>query len=236
MKVAVCDDEDTFREKLCEYLQPYLKKYPEILVSSFSCGHDILKAYEQGDSFDILLLDIQMEDLDGVEVAKRIRQKDKNIILIFITSYLSFISDTFRVGAFQFLVKPVNQSDFCRDFERAIEQYKIIHFKYVIKWLGETAALEISEIFYIEAYSRHLFIYTENDRFECIGKLSEEVKRLRSYHFVRCHQGYLVNMEYIKLIDKASILLKNSRQIPMSKYFAVQVKEAFNDYLLGCCI
>jgi DNA-binding LytR/AlgR family response regulator len=236
VKIAICDDDEEFRAIISNYIKPYKASKPEITESEFVCGEDLINAYSKGQQFDILFLDIRMKDVDGVEAAKKIREKDQNVIIIFITSYTSFVSDTFRVGAFQFLTKPVKEEDFKKDFERALELYRISHFKYLVKWKDKTSILEISEIYYIEASNRHLFVNTGSSRCECVGKISEEEKKLSSYNFVKCHQSYLVNVRYIKLIDLTKIHLSNGKEIPLSKHLRASVKGIFNSYILGSIV
>lgn len=236
MRIAICDDDNEFRGLISDYLQPYKEKYPEITESNFCCGEDLISAYAKGQQFDILFLDIQMKDFDGVETAKIIRETDSNAIIIFITSFVSFVSDTFRVGAFQFLMKPLKQAAFNIDFERAIERYKINHYKYSVKWKDVTSAFEISDIYFIEASNRHLVVYTQDEMFEYVGKISEEADKLKSYNILKCHQSYLVNFRHIKRIDNNKIYLSNRLQIPISRHLKVRIKAAFNDFILGCSV
>ena len=236
MKIAICDDEKNCRDRIIGFIKPYREKDLEITVSEFCCGEDLVASYENGERFDILFLDIQMKDIDGVETAHKIRETDKNTIIFFITSYVNFVSDTFRVGTFQFLVKPVQEADFNLDFERAIESYKINHYKHLFKQKEGNCIIEINEIFFIEVYKKHLFVNAENHTYECTGTLAEEEKKLKSYNFVLCHKSYLVNLRYIKLIGTDSIQLTNGKQIPLSKNFKTEVKAALNDYVLECSI
>ena len=232
MRIAICDDEKFYRDKIKGYLEEYIILYPEITIAEFSCGEDLLDPYNNGEEFDFLFLDIEMKEINGVETAKEIKKRSNNIIIFFITSYVNFVSDTFRVGAFQFLIKPISENEFKKDFDRAIEQYKVNSYKYIVKYKDSTVTLEIKDIIYIEAYNRHLFIFDGINRYECIGKLKDEEKKLSFYGFVRCHQGFLVNMAYIKIIDRTSILLKNGKEVPVSKRLRPTVMEEFNRYIM----
>lgn len=232
MRIAICDDEKFYRDKIKGCLEEYITLYPEISIGEFSCGEDLIDAYDNGEEFDFLFLDIEMKEINGVETAQKIKTRDNNIITFFITSYVSFISDTFRVGAFQFLIKPIDKDEFRKDFNRAIEQYKVNNHKYIVKYKDLTIALEIKDIIYIEAYNRHLFIFDGINRYECIGKLKDEEKKLSFYGFIRCHQGFLVNMSYIKIIGKTSILLKDGEEIPVSKRLRPTIMEEFNRYIM----
>ena len=231
MRIAICDDEKFYREKVKENLDTYKKEYPEIEILEFNCGEDLIAFYNIGEKFDFLFLDIQMKDIDGVQTAQEIRKWDNHVIIFFITSHVSFVSATFRVGAFQFLTKPINETDFKKDFDRAIEQHKINHYKYIVKYKDSTVKLEIKNIIYIEAINRHLFVVDKANRYECIGKLRDEEKKLSSYGFVRCHQGFLVNIAYIKLVNKTSIVLKNGNEIPVSKGLRSNLMDYFNKYI-----
>lgn len=231
MKIAICDDEKFYRDEIIKNLERYKEDYPEMDILQFTCGEDLIASYNNGQNFDFLFLDIQMKDIDGVQTAQEIRKWDKYVILFFITSYVNFVSATFRVGAFQFLIKPIDERDFKEDFDRAIKQHKINHFKYIVRYKESTITLEVKDVIYIEALNRHLFVVDKSNRYECIGKLKEEEKKLSSYGFVRCHQGFLVNMAYIKLIEKTFIVLKDGSQIPVSKRLRPSVMDVFNKYI-----
>ncbi|MEI6578265.1 MAG: LytTR family DNA-binding domain-containing protein [Eubacteriales bacterium] len=236
MRIAVCDDEKVCRDRIVGLIKPYKEKDPEITVNEFCCGEDLVAAYANGEQFDILFLDIQMKDIDGVETAHIIRETDKNTIIFFITSHVNFVSDTFRVGTFQFLVKPVEEADFILDFERAIESYKINHYKHLFKQKEGNCIIEIKEIFFIEVYNKHLYVNAENQVYECTGTLAEEEKKFKKYNFVMCHKSYLVNLRYIKLVGIDNIQLTNGKQIPLSKNFKTDVKAALNKYILECSV
>ncbi len=236
MRIAVCDDEKVCRDRISGFLKPYQENYPQITVNEFCSGEELIHAYENGEFFDILFLDIQMEAIDGIGTAQKIRETDKNAIIIFITSYVAFVSQTFRAGAFQFLVKPVEQAEFNRDFERAIESYKKSHYKYSLRSKEGTTSIEINGIYYIEIYRKHLFVFAENCKYECVGTLAEEEKKLKGYNFVLCHKSFLVNMRYIRLIGTDSIELTNGMEIPLSRSYKANVKVTFNDYILECSV
>ena len=236
MKIAICDDEKIFRDRIAEFLQPYQAKDPEITTSEFCCGEDLLAAYEAGESFDLIYLDIQMKDIDGVETAQKIRKTDQKAIFIFITSYVRFISEACRVGTFQFLLKPVAKEDFGIDFERAVRSYKLNHEKRLFRQKDGSCIINISEIIYIEIYKKHLFVNTEKEKYDCIGTMAEEEKKLKMYHFAACHKSYLINLKFVKIIGIDNIELTNGKKIPLSKNCKSGVKSALNDYILECSI
>jgi DNA-binding LytR/AlgR family response regulator len=232
MNIAICDDSTEYLDRIEQLLEPYIEAN-YLKISRFTSGEEFLDSINKDHIYDIIFLDIEMAQISGLEAARKIREKESNSIIIFITSHISYVSDTFRLSAFQFLLKPIDEAAFRLDFERALQEYKSRHEQYVVRWRDVYCVLEYEEIFYIEAYNRHLFIHTETEGYECVGKLTEDSEKLKPYHFARCHQGYLVNLNKIKRINKASIKLKNEKEVPISRRYRAGVMEAFNLYLAG---
>jgi DNA-binding LytR/AlgR family response regulator len=114
--------------------------------------------------------------------------------------------------------------------------YRTNHYKYLVKQKDKTHVLEISDIHYIESSGRHIVVVTEKNQYDCVGKISDEEKKLGGYNFVKCHQGYLVNVVYIKVIESNIILLTSGKEIPLSRHFRVNVKNVFCKYILGCTV
>jgi len=232
MRVAICDDEKSCREIIIEYLNPFINENNCITYEEFENGETLLASYNTGKTFDIIFLDIEMQGMNGIKTAEKIRELDASVIPIFVTNHVNFVSETLRVGAFQFLVKPIQRHDFDKDFERALEKHKISRYVYKIKYKENTFAFEIKDIVYVESYNRRLRLYANEEIYEFTGTLLAEKKKLLPYNFVNCHQGFLVNMNYIKRIDTNSILLKNGAEVPISKHKRAYVKSEFNNYLL----
>ena len=233
MNIAVCDDDINCIDRILQLLQPY-RETEELSINTYLSGEEFLAKIDEAVKYDIIFLDIEMLEITGIEVAYRLRKKDSKAIIIFITNHLNYVSDTFRLGAFQFLVKPIDEKAFYYDFERAIKTYKKTHKFYQIRWRNTNHIVEYGDIYYIEGFNRHLYIYTDAEKeYECVGKLQEEEKKLKSYNFVRCHQGYLVNLSKIKEINKADIVLKSNAKIPVSRRYRLELLEAFNLFLAG---
>lgn len=234
MNIAVCDDDIKCIDKILQLLQPY-KETEELSINTYLSGEEFLAKIDEAVQQDIIFLDIEMLEITGIEVAYRLRKKDSKAIIIFITNDLSYVLDAFRLGAFQFLVKPIDEKIFYYDFERAIQTYKNTHKFYQIRWRNTNHIIvEYEDIYYIEGFNRHLYIYTGSEKgYECVGKLQEEEKKLKSYNFVRCHQGYLVNLSKIREINKSDIVLKNNTKIPVSRRYRLELLQAFNLFLAG---
>lgn len=233
MKIAICDDEKIHRDKLVSLIQPYSVHYSDMDIEQFECGEELVSLYKSGTRFDIIILDIQLKDIDGVQTAQEIRKTDKNAIIIFVTSFTKYISAAFRLNAFQFLVKPITKDSFTLELERAILQYYTNHSKYYIEGQTKTTVFNISDIVYIEGYHRQIAIYTENAKYTVYAKLDNEEKKLAPMDFVRTHQGFLVNMAYFKTIERDTVVCNNGSVVPLSARKRAEVKKRFNQYLTG---
>ncbi len=226
MRIAICDDEQYICNTIEKFLSTYTPAY-DITSNVFYDGEDLLCYCIEHNVFDVAFLDIEMPTLNGIEVAKRLLQINEKCIIIFITSHATYISDAFRLAAFQFLLKPINPDDFHQDFKRAIQRYNNLHAKYVVKWRDKITCLVHKDILFIEVNRKHLFIYTKTQIYECTGKITDEEARLYNFGFVRCHQSYLVNLLHIKTIEKDFVVLADGSEVRMSRQMRNKVFDAF---------
>lgn len=236
MKIAICDDEIIFRDRIVDYLRPYKEKSSEIKVSEFCCGEDLIAKYDQGYKFDLIFLDIEMTGINGVEAGRKIRLIDRDVMLIFVTAYTEYVSDAFNLNAIQFLEKPVCQEKFNKELETAICIYKKKTFKYKINFKNSCSFLEVKDIIFIETYGRHLRAVTITNTYEYLGNISIEESKLSEYGFVRCHKGYLLNMSFINKFDKEKFILTNNKTVPISRYLRCEVLSKLDLYIFGYCV
>ena len=232
MNIAVCDDLPEYREKLKTLLNPYISAN-QLDIAEFCRGEDLLAACEKGNLWDIAFLDIEMDGLTGIETGKRLRKMQRDVIVIFVTSHINYVSDAFRQDAFQFLLKPVQEEDFRKDFERALRVWKNRRRRYLVKWRNTSNMLEYRSILYLEAYHRHVFVHTAEADYECVGKLQDEYIKLKPFGFVQCHQGFIVNMSRIVSITKLSVKLDNGSEVPVSRRHYAGLMSDFNLYMAG---
>jgi two-component system, LytTR family, response regulator LytT len=234
MKIAICDDDQQQRERIQQYIKLSSIKCTDFEIVQFCCGEDLIKAYSENVTYDIIFLDIVMENLDGIKTADSIHKINTSALIIFISSYVQFVSETFRLHAFQFLIKPITRESFDREFERAVNQFYAQHRKLIFKTSCNTVAVEIKDIVYIEGYQHHLYVVTKNkNEYMVTGKLSEKEKQLLPFGFVRVHQSFLVNMDFIKSINDKNVVTTVGVTVEMSTRKKSQVLNLFNKYLVG---
>lgn len=236
MRIAVCDDEKVFRDVLLEYLKPYREDRPELSVTEFCSGEDLVAAYEREERFDLIFFDVEMSGMTGVEAAGIIRGMDSAALFVFVTSHIRYVSEAFVLNAFQFLVKPVSKDLFDREFLRAEESYRKLRYKYKIIHKASPLYLEVGDIMYVETFGRKLKAVTAQGEFDYFANISIEQEKLIPYGFVRCHKGFLVNLRYIYRPETNRLLLAGGKEVPISKHFKGELLTKLNKYISGCSI
>jgi len=204
----------------------------EVEIEDLFSAEDLVKQYNHNNNYDIIFLDVEMLELNGIEAAEEIRKKDSKVIIIFISSHPNYVFESFNVEPLHFLVKPISEAEFKNVFFRAVSKYNTLNSVLSLKWQNERYQIKISQILYIEAYRRHITVYTENEYFEAVGKLSEMLKVLEPHGFIRTHQGFLVNMDFIKRFDISDVVLFNDKRIMLSVRKRTEALQKFNDYLM----
>ena len=217
MKIAICDDEKI----LCEQLRNYIKRQ-EFHSGSIDC-------YESGEAFlaaskryDIIFLDIQMAGLNGIETAKRLRERKDEAVLIFVTGMKEYVFEAFDVSAFHYLIKPVQEEKFTEVFGKAVIEAERRRQKengpeqLLISRRGYSMKLDKEEILYIESRQRKAVIHTTQKVLEIYATMNGLEKELGK-PFYRCHRGYLVNLSRISGYTGDSITLCNGETIYLAR-------------------
>ena len=226
MRIAICDDEKNIRELIGNKVR---KQYPEADIVFFSSGEDMLIADEQ---IDILFLDIQMTGRNGMEIAREIRKKDNNIILIFVTAVEEYVFQAFDVGAFNYIVKPIDDNKFADVLGRAVEEWnrrganiKEPEEKYLmINNGGVHIKVKIEDIVYAEVFNRKVVIHKSDDDIEYYGKMSD-LEASAGDDFFRPHRAYLVNFKYVEKYDATTIYLEEGTALMAKQKFPEFVKK-----------
>lgn len=227
MRIAVCDDE----QAQCALLSGYLKEWAKErrIASEISCfysAESFLFSWEE-ETFDLLLLDIEMGSLSGMELAKKIRLQDEDIPVLFITGYDRYMAQGYEVSALHYLLKPVCREKLCEVLDGLMRKKKPEE-KLVFPTSEGRLLLAASQIWYVEAMGHDCVLRTEKDRGEIRMSMGEALGILGGRReFVQCHRSYLINLQHISAIVKGEIVLDDGERIPVSRRMYREVNEAF---------
>ena len=202
IRIAMVEDEAAVREQLQGYIQRYTRQYgTEFAVTEFSDGVEILDAYRP--VYDIVLLDVEMKHLDGMETARRIRELDRDVVLLFITNMAQYAIKGYAVGARDYLLKPVPYFAFSQQLQKAEEKLRRRARHYLaVPVEGGLRRLDTAQIYYMESEGHRVHFYTEEGEFSAPGALKTFEEKLADLPFARCNSGYLVNLAQVKSVQQ----------------------------------
>ncbi len=226
MRIAICDDEKHIRDLISKKVR---KQYPEAEIVFFSSGEELLQSDKQ---IDILFLDIQMNGKNGMETAKELRKKDKKVIIIFVTAMEDYVFQAFDVGAFNYIVKPIDDEKFQDVLCRATEEYEVQdkcmkeHEKryMMISNNGVHIKVILDEIIYAEVFNRKVVLHTVDGTLEYYGKMSD-LEALSDDSFFRPHRAYLINFKYVEKYDASTIYLEKGTALMAKQKYPEFVKK-----------
>lgn len=221
VKIAICDDEKNIRA----YLSALVKKQGmECEITEYAAAEDY---FADGAEHDILFLDIELEgpgqDMDGMKMARQIRgmEDTKQPIIIFVTGYEKYVYDAFDVGAFQYLLKPVDEQKFAEVFRRAAEQAAAYTGQdkkaLMIQYGGTGKTIPLRDIYYMESQNHKIAVHMKDGVLEYYAKMSDLEEELQG-QFCRVHKGYLINLSYVDEYNKTEVTLTNGDKLLISKY------------------
>ncbi len=217
IRIAVVEDEDIYAQQIEKYLYQYEKEYAEeIQVFRYRDGYAIAEEYRL--DYDIILMDIEMGIMNGMEAAVEIRKRDTQVVIIFITNMAQYAIQGYQVGALDYILKPIQYMPFAQSLKKAIwglekkrEQYLIIRQR------DSVIKLRSTEIGWIESKGHLLTFHTEEKTYETtIYSMKDLEKELKDSGFSRCNSGILVNLRYVKGVEKGYVHVYHDH-LPISR-------------------
>ena len=234
IRIAICDDEANTRA------------YLSALIWAQSCPCEIVEYASAGDcladaqALDLLFLDIELapsgDRLDGMALARTIRERTTGPqpVIIFVTGYERYVFDAFDVGAFQYLLKPVDEEKFAQVFTRAVAQIGTAREKpgpvLTLQSANASKTVPLDSICYIESSNHKVELHLKDGVFACYAKIGDLEVELQD-QFFRIHKGYLVNLSYVDGYSKSEVTLTNGERLLLSKYKYQDFVKAYLHFL-----
>lgn len=232
MDIAIIDDSETDKQILSDFINCYcIKKHLSINIKFYKNGENFLLNFNK-DTFEIIFLDIYMNGIDGIETAEKIRQVDKECLIIFSTTSRSHAVKSFRVRAFDYLVKPYNYSqleevmDLCDEkLSRSSHYIEVKQGRIIVKILLNT-------IIFTDYSNHYIQIHLINNIIKSHITFNEFSKLLLIYpQFLCCYRNCIINMDKVISVEKRDFLMENNERVPISKFKITEVKQLYADYI-----
>ena len=227
MKVCICDDE----EEILSMTLAYIKNlYPFCEVKGYLTGSELLDAL-QIEHYDVLLLDIDMPMMSGLEIASAIKQFVHQPLLVFVTSHDELVYDSLRYHPFGFVRKTYFKDEIEKVLSDCVSdlQQRKRHFNITVD--GKTICLKLSEIEYFESEGNYLLAYTQENVYRFRQTLTSVQESLEVYGFIRVHKGFLINQEAVKIMGATQVHLNSGVVVPMGKNYMETSKKMLMRYM-----
>ena len=228
LKIAIAEDEASARTALKEYLDRWQAENGQpVQAVFFESGSQLLENIPQG--LQLALLDIQMPGLSGMETAHRLRRTLPELEIVFITSYTHFVFDAFKVNAFRFLLKPVEE----HKVYEALDGFFRIHGNdhlLRIKSDYETVCLNTKDIVYLEADNKRSWIHTTDRNIHVSKTMASVARQIPRNHFYKVNRAFIVNFNYICRYDQEKLTFKTGESVYISRNYLTAFKVAYRKY------
>ena len=228
LNIAICDDEIISIEKLADKVKDYCKeKNTQYAISVYRSGEELLS--DNTDEFDIIFLDVDMHELNGIDAAREIRKKNKEVLIVYVSGYVQYAPLGYGVKAFAYLLKNDMDILFCDVMDNLFSELKIRNEVFRIKTDKENISLPLKEIIFIESFDKTVDIHIVNGKkYTAKAQINDIYCELKSKGFLQIHKSYIVNMQHIIRIKNYIVTLSDGRELMASQR---RWKDMVSDYL-----
>ena len=229
IRIAVCDDDERVLGEMLELLKGYGKV--QLAVEVYTSGEALL---EDRKKYDIVLLDIDMDGLNGIETARRIREADKEVKLIYVTNYSDYTIFAFKVHAFAYLLKPLKAEELYAQLDEACA-YGLVMPESELEFQAKEGIVHImpSDILCFEYLNRQVLMRSAGRSWHLKRRITELAAEMEDYGFAVPHKSFIVNLYAVQRIHGYDVTLTDGSVVPLSQKKSAQFRRALNEYLAG---
>ncbi|MDE6750842.1 MAG: LytTR family DNA-binding domain-containing protein [Lachnospiraceae bacterium] len=231
MKIAIVDDEKREQEIIAKYIEEWAEAKKELVeFFCFGSSEGFLFSWEDDKDYALLVLDIEMGEVSGLELAKKIRCEDKNISIIFVTGYDEYMQYGYDVSALHYLIKPVNKEKLFQALNKLSDKKEAVK-SLILNSENEVRRIQINNVLYVEADGHGSIMHMTDEVIhlkESFGNIEKQV--IPTGEAVKCHRAYLVNLRFVSAIQNSNLILDNGENLPISRSQMKNVQREFLRY------
>ncbi|MCD8286290.1 MAG: LytTR family DNA-binding domain-containing protein [Clostridia bacterium] len=230
-RVAIIEDEKEPAENLRRFVEKYgTEKGHSFNIQIFANGVDFITDYTA--NYDIVFMDIELPMMNGMECARKLRELDTSVALVFVTNMVQYSVKGYEVDAVGYIVKPIEFFSFSLLMDKIIDKIKLTNLDYVVVRNNDSMVrIMLTDLMYVEVMDHYLIYHVSSGKtYKQLGKIKDTEEQLVPYDFFRCNNSFLVNMRYVTSIDGANVCLGEGYQLPVSRKRKRDFLTALNTY------
>ena len=227
---AVCDDEPFYLDQITSALSSFQAEEGEFHIDKFSCGEDLLADYAPG-AYDIIILDIEMGGMSGLQAAEQIRRLDSGVLLMFLTNHSEFAIEGYQVNAFRYMLKGQSDYLYLKQLASVIAAYRQSVQVFRIETKGRLTVCKLNQIYYFEVMDKTILLHKADEVLSFPGKMADIEKRVAGYDFAKIHKSFLVNLRYVSYVESGTVLMKNEASLPLGRKFKAEFTDRYIQYI-----
>ena len=217
LKIAICDDEAGQREYLRDVVTAWAKKNRHGAdVREYEGAKSFLFDYGEEKDFDILLLDVEMGTLSGIDLAKAVRKENSTVQIVFITGYYEYFSDGFDVSALHYLIKPVDERKLYPVLDRAVSKLSYRERSVLLSTADADIRVPLADILYVESENVYVVVHTVDGSYRSRIPLSKFITQLDDT-FYQVHRSFVVGLKYVKKVSRSEVTMLNGDVLPIRR-------------------
>lgn len=228
MRIAVCDDEKRF---ITDFISIMDKLYNslDIVTEEFSQGDELLRSFRSC-PYDIVFLDIEMPKMDGITLAKKLRELSGEVCIVFLTGHVEYAIQGYEVNALRYLTKPADE-DKVREVIDYVLSRQANARQLWLKTSDGDVKLRLSDVLFIESQNQNVAVNTSEDTYVVRGNISDYEERLSPEGFFRIHRGYLVSLSKVAKLSGKEVIMEDGTSLPVSRTKEAKLKEALFSFV-----
>lgn len=233
IRIGIVEDDPASAQLIVDYLKRYQSEFnQEFTVSLFDDGETLVERYKP--TYDILLMDIEMARMNGLQAAKKIRERDDSVVIVFITAAPQYAISGYEVQALSYVLKPVPWFAFSQELKRSIDAVRRRNDDSMLVETGTNQMrVLLSDILYIESIRHTIIIHTFDGKLSITGTLKELETRLAEHDFFRSNSCYLVNLRHVTGVRDQDSVMSNGKLLRISRPRKKAFMQALTDYMAG---
>ena len=234
MRIAICEDNREHAEILAGMVNHWAKKEDmQVSIGYYQSAEQFLFCMKDERPYDLAFLDIQMSKINGLQLARMIRQEDRLIFLVFTTALKKYAPKGYEVSAFRYLIKPLQEDEVFQALTAASQMLEVRKKEAIIVTQGDKSRrVFMDDIYYIEVDNHHIILHLHEETIRFKAKLKEFETQFKEPQFCKCHRSYIVNMKYTGRISREGVEIDGKRTLPISKSRWEALNHCYMEYYM----